>query len=636
VRYFSSADAAAESLQLALLFRHEVDGRAFERHERLSSLAAEPVVSAQLFHRLARTIGDEWRDRTFWVTAPWGSLAHLPWAVGLAERLASQGLHVYLSAGQDPGLSFAASGPAERMPEPVTAKMAALSQGAVAAHMTDLSGVRWIAPASASTDRPAPSGPSCLILVETLPESLEGPYRGASGVDGVLVVASFRDHGIYELQQSVEGLRAAGHQLLGLIALGPAGKSAPESPLPESPLPESTLPESTLQSLPPTRQGDRVFGAFGARAAASEPQPQPQPQSQPPAPPQPVVSSAPPEASRREGPATVTSAFERKQKERLSVPPPVAPPPSPPEKAPMREAPSTLRVAMDLPTPPPSVSSPPLQPPSAPQAVPLLARWDARTREDSRAQRTATLIALSVVLLGAAAFIGSRLWPTLGGNPSAPTRPVQSSSPTGDSILDPSTLPWGTAPEAGETQRGPRLPKWLEEREAEHVPALEDSAFDEFEELESPDAIATKQPDLEAAPTNSASGWSEPRRPEQAAVEAAAAAALREAMGTPPFAIHFSSFRLRSEADMEIDRLRRLGIEARAVVVDVPQRGAWYRVLVGEFATFARAESSAVVLSRRHRAPLTHIVGQGGHGQPVPVGEQPAAVSPSPDDPDRR
>lgn len=51
-----------------------------------------------------------------------------------------------------------------------------------------------------------------------------------------------------------------------------------------------------------------------------------------------------------------------------------------------------------------------------------------------------------------------------------------------------------------------------------------------------------------------------------------------------------------SRAQSEVDRLARLGVDARIQVVDIPAKGVWHRVLVGDF------ETPESAYARRHEA----------------------------------
>jgi cell division septation protein DedD len=88
------------------------------------------------------------------------------------------------------------------------------------------------------------------------------------------------------------------------------------------------------------------------------------------------------------------------------------------------------------------------------------------------------------------------------------------------------------------------------------------------------------------------------------------------------YVVHLGSFRLRREADGEVARLQGLGYDARALHVNVPGKGPWYRVVIGAFATFAEARQSALVLGDATGRTRPNVVGAGGYGAPVPVLEE--------------
>jgi len=87
--------------------------------------------------------------------------------------------------------------------------------------------------------------------------------------------------------------------------------------------------------------------------------------------------------------------------------------------------------------------------------------------------------------------------------------------------------------------------------------------------------------------------------PEQAraATKPAEAAPLRTrdwSGKVPVFVVHISSFRAREKARAEAIRLAaRFETVGRAVVVDLGEKGIWYRVVLGEFATSAQARHFA-------------------------------------------
>ena len=107
-------------------------------------------------------------------------------------------------------------------------------------------------------------------------------------------------------------------------------------------------------------------------------------------------------------------------------------------------------------------------------------------------------------------------------------------------------------------------------------------------------------------------------------VEAAA-----EPVGTAPaiapgdsYVVHLGSFRLRREADAEVARLLGLGYDARALHVNVPGKGPWYRVVIGAFATFEEARENALILATTTGRNRPNVVGAGGYGAPVPILEE--------------
>ena len=58
----------------------------------------------------------------------------------------------------------------------------------------------------------------------------------------------------------------------------------------------------------------------------------------------------------------------------------------------------------------------------------------------------------------------------------------------------------------------------------------------------------------------------------------------------PLYVIHFSSYKDRPSAEREAQSLgRRLGKSGHAVEVDLGEKGRWYRVLIGDFATAEEA-----------------------------------------------
>jgi cell division protein FtsN len=132
-----------------------------------------------------------------------------------------------------------------------------------------------------------------------------------------------------------------------------------------------------------------------------------------------------------------------------------------------------------------------------------------------------------------------------------------------------------------------------------------------------------------AVPDRGASAESATGGSNEAAEAGEGEAAAVEPIGTPPeiapdaaYVVHLGSFRLRREADAEVARLMGLGYDARALHVNVPGKGPWYRVVVGAFPTFEAAHENAVLLGKTTGRTRPNVVGAGGYGAPVPVQEE--------------
>jgi cell division septation protein DedD len=87
-------------------------------------------------------------------------------------------------------------------------------------------------------------------------------------------------------------------------------------------------------------------------------------------------------------------------------------------------------------------------------------------------------------------------------------------------------------------------------------------------------------------------------------VQAKAPAKGADAAGN--FTVQVGSFNNSSEANERVSSLRNSGFEARAVRVELPGRGTWYRVQLGRFAD--RAEASKAVASLRAKGAAAAIV----------------------------
>jgi hypothetical protein len=95
-------------------------------------------------------------------------------------------------------------------------------------------------------------------------------------------------------------------------------------------------------------------------------------------------------------------------------------------------------------------------------------------------------------------------------------------------------------------------------------------------------AKATAEKALPPAPKESVKPAAEAA---QAPAPPPAAQHFSAAAGRGNFTVQVGSFNDPSEANQRVSQLRAAGFEARAVAVELPQRGTWYRVQAGRFET---------------------------------------------------
>ena len=593
--YFGSAEEAARALDLPLYLRADPDPGCLLRHDRLSRYAAPTVHAARLFARFRDSIpggigGRAEGARAVWVAGPWGSLEHLPWAVGLADQLARSGTRVWLAERAAGGpIAALAPGvrPATEGPEGAESVLGTPLYDAA----SDLAGVRLIFGAGPSgSTSPGGSGAATtrtirsgwLILADGLPEELDGPYPSADGLDGVVLVASFRDHGRFELESVARGLRAAGHHLLGLVAIGPGGVD-PGIPEPvavaETKRAEPEAPEKAPVSSA-TVDDPRPVGSIVERSAAVPPVEERAAEvllvEEHAAEVFPVEEHAAEVLPVEEHPAEALPVEERAAE---VLPVEVRPAEGhPPEELPAEVRPAEHLLADSSPAAPeaeapldaaePEVVGDTVvaeEPP--PRAVALLSTWERASRADHRRRRVGTVLATIGALLAAVAILY-----------------VLFLRPRGVSL----------APRVDQTRT-------VEPRPADPLSTVEREPS-RFAATELPGGDA---PGPAPSDTGQQRGFEiEPATPP----------------GPGDYVIHLSSFKLRPEAEDELERLRALGIEARSLQVEVPGRGSWYRIVAGRFVSFAEAESVALSWEGRDLIPYAHIAPEGGRGTPVPIG----------------
>jgi hypothetical protein len=105
-----------------------------------------------------------------------------------------------------------------------------------------------------------------------------------------------------------------------------------------------------------------------------------------------------------------------------------------------------------------------------------------------------------------------------------------------------------------------------------------------------PKARASAEPPAESAAQPEAADAPAPAAPK---AEAPAPTALS---GSGNFTVQVGSFNNPTEANVHVSRLRAAGVEARAVPVELPKRGKWYRVQAGRFQTRDEAAKGGVQL----------------------------------------
>ncbi len=542
--YYSSAEEMAGDLSLGALLLADPDPRILRRHDRLSGYAVDPAHGSRLYNLVKSAVtrqgaGAGLAGKVLWIAAPWGSLHHLPWVVGLAEHAARDGLVALLADSEESGpLAMLAEGGGR--PIAGLALPEQFAAGPLQACSTDLEGVSVVrrgSPEVSSRPLALESKPWCLLRADALPESLDGPYPEAVGTDGVILVAPFRDHSREELTAVVRGLRSAGHRILGFIAIGPRAQAA--APM---------VPCSAGVARPGSDDG--VEAAAPADAGEAR-------------------DPAPSDAGEacREAPGSDDGVEEA----------------APADLGEARTtAPSDAGEAPD---------SAPEDTADGRRAAPLIASWNRRT--GSRRSRWPAAVLLTVLILAVPGvfFLRDHL-----------SRPSHTAREAGESASPPPTAlddaPWTSKVKpiasgiAGEDLLEP----------SEH----DDTYWDFLDGLGPGEAQEQEEidPGFGVAYPPGGEGDKDAADPDGGG-----------------FVVHLSSFRLRSEADREVANLAGMGMDARHIAVVIPGKGlrSWYRVVTGRSATFAEAESLALVLISEGKIPNAHVAGDGGHGDPVPV-----------------
>ncbi len=73
------------------------------------------------------------------------------------------------------------------------------------------------------------------------------------------------------------------------------------------------------------------------------------------------------------------------------------------------------------------------------------------------------------------------------------------------------------------------------------------------------------------------------------------------------YSVHLSSFKKKSLADRAIEKICQEGLEAFGMVVQMPETGTWYRILVGQYETREEAQSLANRLRESGAFPYSMV-----------------------------
>ncbi len=73
------------------------------------------------------------------------------------------------------------------------------------------------------------------------------------------------------------------------------------------------------------------------------------------------------------------------------------------------------------------------------------------------------------------------------------------------------------------------------------------------------------------------------------------------------YSVHISSFKKKTLADRAIEKFCREGLEAFGMVVQLPDTGTWYRILVGQYETREEAQSLANRLRENGSFPYSVV-----------------------------
>lgn len=271
--------------------------------------------------------------------------------------------------------------------------------------------------------------------------------------------------------------------------------------------------------------------------------------------------------------------------------------------------------AAEVAPPPPAVSAPvpPAPLPVEPVAVPVRQTWAAafgprQSRGVPPWLRRGLRVAGLVIGVAVVGFGGMTLWRMLSGTgpgraPKTSTVALQAPG-TGEAAIQEPASPVGIEEVAAPPVSG---------GEADAIPPIETEApITPPAAPVTADTTATRM----TAPIVEASTPS-PSPPTPEATETLLHDMVRSRSG--PYAVQCGSYQSEATARREAERLTAAGVPTRAIQVRIPERGAWWRVLAGEFADLETAAALARRLVSEGRLREAHPVGAGGLGLSVEV-----------------
>ncbi len=155
-------------------------------------------------------------------------------------------------------------------------------------------------------------------------------------------------------------------------------------------------------------------------------------------------------------------------------------------------------------------------------------------------------------------------------------------------------------------------PMMIAERESPESAGATRSAYDAGSSSNPGRSQADSQTDPRADPQTAAQ--TDSRAVVQVGSQPAAQAPTMTTERRPPYALLCGSFQQMSRAQSEVNRLARLGVDARIQRVDIPAKGVWHRVLVGDFTTLESAYARRSEALEENWARSVLLVADDGRG----------------------